>query len=165
MQNACPLCKCRDVPVCVQALEGPNATLWLSPPHSRGSGRGLCNTGQLALRSHSPSDPAIHLTLESLLRVRVQEFSRVRLCDPMDCSPPGCFVHEISQARILEWVAISFSRDLPDPGITPASLVAPALAGRFFTTEPLGNLTTLKTLFLFATVSSRLSVSSYSPST
>ena len=32
------------------------------------------------------------------------------LCDPKDCSPPGSFVHGISQARILEWVAISFSR-------------------------------------------------------
>ena len=30
--------------------------------------------------------------------------------DPMDCSPPGSSVHGISQARILEWVAISFSR-------------------------------------------------------
>ena len=32
------------------------------------------------------------------------------LCDPMDCSPLGSSVHEILQARILEWVAISFSR-------------------------------------------------------
>ena len=32
------------------------------------------------------------------------------LCDPMDCSPPGSSIHEILQARILEWVAISFSR-------------------------------------------------------
>ena len=32
------------------------------------------------------------------------------LCDPMDCSPPGSTVHEIFQTRILEWVAISFSR-------------------------------------------------------
>ena len=32
------------------------------------------------------------------------------LCDPMDCSPPGSSVPRISQARILEWVAISFSR-------------------------------------------------------
>ena len=38
-------------------------------------------------------------------------FSHVRLlCDTMDCSPPGAFVHEISQERILKWVAISFSR-------------------------------------------------------
>ena len=32
------------------------------------------------------------------------------LCDPMDCSPPGSSVHGIFQVRILEWVAISFSR-------------------------------------------------------
>ena len=32
------------------------------------------------------------------------------LCDPMDCSPRGSSVHGIFQARILEWVAISFSR-------------------------------------------------------
>ena len=37
--------------------------------------------------------------------------SRVQLfCDHMDCSPPGSPVHEISQAGILQWVAISFSR-------------------------------------------------------
>ena len=30
------------------------------------------------------------------------------LCDPVDCSPPGSSVHEILQARILEWVAIPF---------------------------------------------------------
>ena len=38
-------------------------------------------------------------------------------CDPMDCSPPGSFVHGISQARILEWVATSF-----DPEFEPRSL-------------------------------------------
>ena len=32
------------------------------------------------------------------------------LCDPMDCSPPGSSVHGFLQARILEWLAISFSR-------------------------------------------------------
>ena len=32
------------------------------------------------------------------------------LCNPMDCSPSGFSVHEIFQARILEWVAIPFSR-------------------------------------------------------
>jgi len=35
--------------------------------------------------------------------------SCLTLCDLMDCSPPGYRVHEIFQARILEWVAISFS--------------------------------------------------------
>ena len=32
------------------------------------------------------------------------------LCGPINCSPPGSFVHGILQARILEWVAISFSK-------------------------------------------------------
>ena len=32
------------------------------------------------------------------------------LCDPLDCSPPGSSVHGVLQARILEWVAIVFSR-------------------------------------------------------
>ena len=32
------------------------------------------------------------------------------LCDPVDCSPLGSSVHGILQARILEWVAISFSK-------------------------------------------------------
>ena len=53
----------------------------------------------------------------------------------MNYSPSGSSVHGILQARILESVAISFSEDLPDPGIEPGS---PALAGRFFTTEPPG---------------------------
>ena len=34
--------------------------------------------------------------------------NHVRLCDPMDCNPPGSSVHGILQVRILEWVAISF---------------------------------------------------------
>ena len=37
------------------------------------------------------------------------------LCNPMDCSPPGSSVHRISQARILEWLAISFSRGSSQP--------------------------------------------------
>ena len=62
---------------------------------------------------------------------------RAQLCltlgDPMDCSLPGSSVHGIFQARILEWVVISFfmgysqSRD---------QTYISCLAGRFFTTEP-----------------------------
>ena len=37
------------------------------------------------------------------------------LCDPVDYSPPGSSVHGILQARILEWVAISFSRGSSRP--------------------------------------------------
>ena len=81
------------------------------------------------------------------------------LCDRVDCSPPGSSVHGILQARILEWVAISFSRgshqapqsmgfsrqgywsglpfpspgDLPDPGIKPRP---PSLQADALTSEP-----------------------------
>ena len=49
------------------------------------------------------------------------------LYNPMDCSPPGSSVHGILQARILEWVAMPSSRDLPDPGIKLMSPASPAL--------------------------------------
>ena len=48
----------------------------------------------------------------------------------------GSSLHAILQARILEWAAISFSGDLPDPGIEPMS---PALAGGFLTAEHQGS--------------------------
>ena len=55
------------------------------------------------------------------------------LCDLVDCSPPGSSVRGISQARILQWVASSFSRGSFWPrGI---KLMSPALASGFFTTE------------------------------
>ena len=41
--------------------------------------------------------------------------SCLTLCDSMDCSPPDDSVHGIFQARILEWVAISYSRGSPLP--------------------------------------------------
>ena len=68
------------------------------------------------------------------LVVTVQLLSHVQLFfDPMDCSPPGSSVREISQARILEWVATSFSRGSSQPrDQTHVSCIA----GRFFTTEP-----------------------------
>ena len=83
--------------------------------------------------------------------VRVKSLSSCStLRDPMDCSPPDSSVCGILQERILEWIAISSSRgkeywrglpspppgDLPNPGIEPRSLMSPALADRFFTTEP-----------------------------
>ena len=49
------------------------------------------------------------------------------LCNPIDCSLPGSSVHEILQARILEWVAFPPLGDLPHPGMEPASPEAPAL--------------------------------------
>ena len=57
--------------------------------------------------------------------------SHVWLCAPNDCSPKGSSIHGIFQARILEWVAISYSRGLSLPRDWTYTLVFPALAGRF----------------------------------
>ena len=54
----------------------------------------------------------IHIVKESENEV-VQ--SCPTLCDPMDCNLPGSSVHGIFQARVLEWVAIFFSRGTPQP--------------------------------------------------
>ena len=68
--------------------------------------------------------------------VVLSRFSTVpTLCNLMDCSSTHSSVHGILQVRMLEWVAMPSSGDLPDPGIEPVSLLSPALAGGFFTTS------------------------------
>ena len=52
----------------------------------------------------------------------------------MDCGPPGSSVHGISQARILEWLTISFSRG--SSCLRDQTHIF-CVAGRFFTAEPL----------------------------
>ena len=70
----------------------------------------------------------------NILCIRVCVLSHVRLCDPVDWSPPGSSVHGILQARVLEWVAVSSSKGSSRPrdqtGIT----------GRFFPAVPPGKL-------------------------
>ena len=63
--------------------------------------------------------------------------SCLTVCDPMDYSLPGSSYHEVLQARILEWEAVAFSRDLPNPRIKPRS---PALQADFLPSEPPSNL-------------------------
>ena len=62
----------------------------------------------------------------------------------LDCRLPSSFVHGIVQAQILEWVAISFSRGLPDPGIEPRS---PTLQEDSLPSEPPGNPCEIKMLY------------------
>ena len=58
------------------------------------------------------------------------------LCNSMGCSPPGSSIHGDSPViRILEWVAMLPSRDLPNPGIKPRS---PALQADSLPSEPPG---------------------------
>ena len=58
-------------------------------------------------------------------------------CDAMDCSLPDSSVCWIFQAITLEWVAISFSRSSSQPR-DQTLVLSSALAGGFFTTDPLG---------------------------
>ena len=78
----------------------------------------------------------MEIILDKEVKVLVAQ-SCLTLRYPMDYSPPGSSVHGILQARILEWVAISFSRDLPNPGMEPTS---PALAGRLLPLSHQGRL-------------------------
>ena len=65
------------------------------------------------------------------------------LWDPMNCSLPGSTVHDVLQDRILEWFAISFSRESSQPrGRSSVS----CMAGRFFLTEPPGKFPALAIL-------------------
>ena len=82
----------------------PTAAAGTQPPHSMGLSGGL---GVVLVAQSCPT-----------------------LRDPVDCSPPGSSVHVILQARILEWVAILFSRGFSRPrDRTCISYVT----GRFFT--------------------------------
>ena len=97
--------------------------------------------------AHSSGDllMALHSDTDVLIRTQVQYLypwhscsvtqSCPTLCNPMDHSLPGSSAHGIFQARILEWVVISYSRGSCRPGIKPATPASPALAGRFLTTS------------------------------
>ena len=72
----------------------------------------------------------------SLIRACVlNRFSRVWLCGPMDYSPSGSSVHEFSRQEYWSGLPFPSPGDLPDPEIKQASLMSPASAGRFFTTN------------------------------
>ena len=57
------------------------------------------------------------------------------LCNPIDCSPPGFSVVGFLRLEYWSGVPCPSPGDLPDPGVEPASLVSPVLAGGFFTTS------------------------------
>ena len=87
----------------------------------------------LSLCDHSPLLGPSHFSTYNNWKMKMKVLvakSCLILHDLMDCSPPGSSVHGILQARILEWVVISFSRGSSQPrdwtGIS-------CIAGRFFT--------------------------------
>ena len=97
---------------------GSNSThslLW-SGLHSEqlklGTGNLVHSTWSSQVHTHPWSHCSLIYMFESESGV-VQSYPT--LCDPLDCSPPGSSIHGILQARILEWVAISFSRGSSQP--------------------------------------------------
>ena len=70
----------------------------------------MTNEKTIALTIQTFAGKLMSLLFNRLSRFVVTFFPNVQLCDPMDCSLPGSSVHVISQARLLEWVAISSSR-------------------------------------------------------
>ena len=77
---------------------------------------------------NTQASPGLFTQATGLYREAVLCCSVMSLCNFMNCSPPGSSIQGISQARILEWVAISSSRGSSQPRDEPTS---PALAGGF----------------------------------
>ena len=82
---------------------------------------------------------------EKKVKVKVAQ-SCPALCDPMDCRPPGSSVHGILQARILQWVAIPFSKGSFQPG-------SPALQADSLPSEPPGKPSSRITILLISGLS------------
>ena len=102
--------------------------------HSRrdsGLGIGLGELLSLLVlqQKRKSEQPLAHTSQTGLCYVSRSVMSDSLPPDPIDCSPPGSSVHGISQASILEWVAISFSKGI---SLDQRLSLSPAWAGGFF---------------------------------
>ena len=123
--------KARNSP-CVNQPEIPR--VGYRPPAPAGEER----AGSQALPPASPSGSntrGVSFHLGSAFQGLLLPLSCVPLCDPLDWSPPGSSVHGFIPTRILERVAISFSRGSSQPR---DGIQISCLAGRVFTTESAG---------------------------
>ena len=87
-----------------------------------------------------------YITSAPLMCVHILK-SCLTLCDPIGYSPPGSSGHGISQARILEWVAISFSRGPWRPRDRNHTTCVSCLVGRFFTSWAIGEISSTNSTF------------------
>ena len=92
-----------------------------------------CSRPGLPVHHQLPEPIQTHVQAGSLWAEQLG--SEVAQSCPTLCNPMDCTVHGILQARILEWIAFLFSRDIPNPGIEPRS---PALQVDSLPTEPPG---------------------------
>ena len=108
----------------------PTPVFLLGDPMDRGAWRAIVHgvaKSQTQLSSYPPAPPHTHtrlnhLAIQKILHNIINKIlhakslqSCLTLCDPMDCNPPGSSVHEIVQARILEWIVISSSGGSSQP--------------------------------------------------
>ena len=107
-------------------------SLAFGTPSFSAPGRTICSIPPLVLTKPC-GNVCVCVCVRALSRCHVRLF-----LTSWTVALPGSSVHGISQARILEWVAISSSRASSDPGIEPLSPASSALAGGFLTTEPPG---------------------------
>ena len=91
-----------------------------------------------SLQPHGLQHTRLSCIYNGILSGSVVAQSCLTLCDPMDCSPSGSSVHGILQARILEWVAISFSRGSFQPRDWTWVSASPALQADSLPAEPSG---------------------------
>ena len=112
-------------------------TLALRPGESRFQSQ-LCHSGACGLLEHTACvrQQLVVVMVRVVVNYSVMCCARSlqscpALCDPVDYSSPGSSVHEIIQARTLEWVAMPPPGDLPDPGMELTSLMSPVSAGGF----------------------------------
>ena len=83
-----------------KALPKCSSKLVLSGGFNKSAHLFTWSSGEVRIKRHSKSSPVLCRSLQSC----------PTLCDSMDCSPPGSSLRGIFQARILEWVAMPFSR-------------------------------------------------------
>ena len=93
---------------------------WLENPMDRGAWwaivHGVTKNRTWLSDQHTHTNTHIHTYNFKISCVFAKSLQLcLTLCDPMDCSPPGSSVYGIIQARILEWIAISFSRGFSWP--------------------------------------------------
>ena len=118
-------------------------------PRRQNAGNQCCKTEyfkKVVKKWRQPNRPLIqHWKSES--EIEVSQLCPP-LCDPMDCGPPGSSVHWILQARILEWVVISFSRGSSQP---KDQTQVSRTAGRLFTVWATGDSLTLYACIILTT--------------
>ena len=116
-----------SIPFLTRMMEQPPTFFSVLHPSLHSAARGIQTTSSQSKAYGTPP-------VKSEVKVLVAQFCWT-LCDPTGYSLPGSSVHRILQARVLEWVAIPFSRGSPDPGL---KLGSPALHAYSLPSEPSG---------------------------